>query len=121
MDGQKHAVLSKLTDFTTQNHYRKDEHDKYIHILSIFLHTRKKFVFYVEKIYCIYKYSQNDYISNKISIWKCYKSERTPNPGPFGSSVKLVKPLFGSEAKRPFLKRQHWNLVNDVSSSFSCD
>ena len=31
-------------------------------------------------------------------VSKCYKSDRTPNPGPLGGSVKLVKPLLGSEA-----------------------
>lgn len=34
-----------------------------------------------------------------------YKSDLTPNPGPFGSPFRLVSPPIGSDAKRPFLQQ----------------
>lgn len=34
-----------------------------------------------------------------------YRSDRTPNPGPFGGAVREVSPPAGSQEKRPFLPK----------------
>ena len=69
--------------------------------------TYKKTLFSMWKKSKIYTYLATTTTSpTKITVCKSYKSDRIPNPGPLGSSVKVVKPSLGSEAKRPLLKQQ---------------